>query len=162
MIDFKGGQIEIQELSRVSGIPWSTIYNRYQAGYRDDDLTVKRLRPTLFKGQETTLEALSQEYGIPLTTLKGRQAAGLKDDLLVKKEHRNKDSENAAVKLTVEKVVEIKRLLLTSTLNQREIAQLFGIDPSHVSDIKRGKRWGKVKVETEEVFAAIKEDQAND
>lgn len=152
MIDFKGSQVEVQELSRRTGIPWSTINNRYKAGYRDDDLIVKRLKPMIFKGQETTLSALSEQHNIPITTLKNRHAAGLKDDLLVKKEHLGKGSENGADKLTVDKVIEIKTLLLTSTLMQWEIARLYGIDQSHVSDIKRGKRWAKVKIDAESVL----------
>ena len=152
MIDFKGEQVEVMELSNRYGIPWSTINNRHKAGYRDDDLVVKRLRPVLFGGESVTLTEISKRSGIPISTIKSRYRQGYRDQELVSAKHGGMDSENAATKLTVEKVREIKTLLISSKLNQTEIAQRYRIDPSHVSDIRRGKRWAKVKVTVEEVL----------
>ena len=153
MISFKGRTVQIQELSSEYGIPWSTIYNRYQAGYRDDELVVNRLAPTVFFGEETTLAAIAEANDLSPDTIKGRYAAGLRDSDLVTKSHRGKGSENAATKLNVDMVVEIKTLLLTTTLKQHEIAKIYGVDQSHISDIKRGKRWSKVKIDAESVLS---------
>lgn len=43
-------------------------------------------------------------------------------------------------KLTETDVMEIRRLL--NTESQASIAKKYGVDPSHISDIKRGKKWG--------------------
>ena len=43
-------------------------------------------------------------------------------------------------KLTAKKAKEI-RALYESGKNQTEIAEIYGIDPSHVSDIVNGKKW---------------------
>jgi hypothetical protein len=43
-------------------------------------------------------------------------------------------------KLTAVDLVEIHRLLDDGVLNQTEIARKFGVDPSHISNIRRGQR----------------------
>ena len=152
VIEFNGRQVEIMELSKEYNIPWSTINNRYTAGYRDDDLVTKRVNPTVFKGRETTLAEIAIEYCLPYHLVKSRYKEGKRDDDLVKKGHQGKGNENTANKLDVDSVREIKILLITSPLNQSEIARLYNVDPSHISDIKRGKRWAKVSVSINEIL----------
>lgn len=153
MISFKGEQVQIQDLSKRYGIAWSTIYNRHKAGYKDDDLLVERVNQTYFNGKKTTLHEIAETYNLPYSLIKGRHAIGLRDDDLVVRHQRYKGSKNAATKLNAEKVKKIKELLLISPLNQTEIAKLFGVDPSHISDIKRGKRWAEVTIDTESILA---------
>lgn len=152
MIEFKGGKTNIKSLSIAHKVPWSTIKNRYCRGYRDDMLTTKKIHNTSFKGEPTTLATIAKQHNLPASLIKGRHALGLRDDALVADHHLGQGNESAATKLNVEKVKEIKILLWTSKLNQREIAELFGIDQSHVSDIKRGKRWAKVKVDLADIL----------
>lgn len=52
----------------------------------------------------------------------------------------NRGSRQGGAKLIESDVVLIRSLLGTQT--QTAIAARFGVDPSHISDIKRGKRWG--------------------
>jgi predicted XRE-type DNA-binding protein len=153
MIEFKGERVEVMELSRRYGVPWSTINNRYRAGYRDDDL-LERVHRTTFNGKSTTLSQIAEDHGLPLCLVKSRHAVGLRGQELTVRGHLGRGSENAATKLDVGKVAAIKKLLLVSPLNQREIGELFGIDPSHVSDIKRGKRWAKVTIDIEQALGA--------
>lgn len=153
MIDFHGKQIEIMELSKEFGVPWSTIRNRYEAGYRGDDLVAKRLNPVMFHGEQTTLAEIAIKFQLPYELIKSRYSEGKRDDELVQDGHQGIDNKNAATKLTAEKVVEIKRLLILSPLNQTEIARLFNVDPSHISDIKRRKRWASVVVDVEEILS---------
>lgn len=152
MIDFHGKQVEIMQLSRAFGIPWSTIRNRHEAGYRGDDLIAKRLNPVMFHGEQTTLAELAIKFQLPYELLKSRYSEGKREDELVQDGHQGMDNKNAATKLTVEKVVEIKRLLIMSPLNQTEIAKLFNVDQSHISDIKRRKRWASVVVDVEDIL----------
>jgi len=153
MISFKGEEVQIQDLSKRYGVPWSTIFNRHKAGYKDDDLLVERVNQTYFKGEKTTLQEIADQHDLSLNLIKGRYAIGLRDDDLVVKHQRYKWSKNAATKLNAKKVATIKELLLVSPLNQTEIAKLFGVDPSHISDIKRGKRWVEVIIDAESVLA---------
>lgn len=152
MIEFKGEQVEVMELSKQYGIPWSTINNRYLAGYRDADLVVKRLNPIAYCGEETTLVEIAAKHQIPYSLIKERWSNGIRDGRLIEKSHLGIGSENAATKLDTRKVIEIKTLLITTDLKQGEIAKMYGVDQSHISDIKRGKRWGKVKINIEELI----------
>lgn len=52
----------------------------------------------------------------------------------------NRGERQGAAKLTEADVLEIRSLL--GSLTQAEIARQFGVDPSHISDIKHGKKWG--------------------
>ena len=158
MISFKGEEVQIMDLSKRYGIPWSTINNRHIAGYKDDDLIVERLRQTYFKGKKTTLKQIAKDHNLPLDLVKGRHAIGLKDDDLVVRYQRYKGSKNAATKLDAKKVAKIKELLALSDLKQHEIGRLFGIDQSHVSDIKRGKRWTEVKINLESIMTEDEQD----
>ncbi len=153
MIEFKGGKTEIKSLSLAHNLPWSTIKNRYIRGYRDDKLVVERIHDTSFKGVPTTLAQIAKDHGLPLSLIKGRHAIGLRDDALVAEHHLGAGNERSATKLDVKKVSEIKRLLWVTDLTQREIAEMYNIDQSHVSDIKRGKRWAKVKIDLETILA---------
>lgn len=153
MIEFRGEQVEIMELSKRFNVPWSTINNRHKRGVTGDELVDKdSLRSIVHYGKKTTLTAISALTGIPPTTLKGRHADGLRNDELVKPEHRGKYSKNAANKLNETDVIEIKILLLTSVLKQYEIARMFNVDQSTVSDIKRGKRWPEIVVNLKDVL----------
>lgn len=153
MIVFKGEEVQIMELSKRYGVPWSTISNRHAAGYKDEDLIVKRLKQTYFKGKKTTLRQIAEDHNLPLSLIKGRHAIGLRDDDLIVHYQRYKGSKNAATKLNAEKVATIKELLLVSLLSQREIGELFGVDQSHISGIKRGKKWSEVKIDIESTLA---------
>ena len=53
---------------------------------------------------------------------------------------------NGHAKLTSEKVYQI-RTLLDEGLSQRAIAKEFGVDPSNISHIRRGKNWRWLNVE---------------
>jgi len=160
VIEFKGKQTQIKSLSVAHDLPWSTIKNRHKRGYRDDNLVVDRIFDTRFKGEPTTLAKIAEDHDLPLCLIKGRHALGLRDDELVAKHHRGVGSENAATKLDVEKVIQIKKLLVLTDLNQREIAEMFNIDQSHVSDIKRGKRWAKVKLEMADILDQNEKDES--
>lgn len=153
MINFNGESVEIMELSRRYNVPWSTINNRYIRGIRGDKLISKEpLSHILFKGEMVGWTELYKKFGIPVTTLSARYKDGLRDDALVKTSHRGKFSKNAAKKLVKEDVIEIKKLLLIGELNQQQIAAKYNIDPSHVSDIKRGKRWSEIVIDATELL----------
>lgn len=153
MIVFHGEEVQIQQLSKRYGVPWNTIYNRYKRGLRGDSLVSKTpLTNIEFKGSMVGWTDLSTRYNIPVTTLVNRYKDGLRDDLLVKREHRGALSKNAANKLTEENVKEIKMKLLKGGITQMALAKQFNVDQSHISDIKRGKKWAEVVVDPSVIF----------
>lgn len=50
----------------------------------------------------------------------------------------------ANAKLNNEKVIQIKTILKDSNLKQKEIAEIFGVNPVTIGDIKRGKSWSHI------------------
>jgi len=54
---------------------------------------------------------------------------------------KNFSSGNFHFKLKPEIVMEIKELLKSHTMKQKDIAVLYGVGPSVISDIKTGKKW---------------------
>lgn len=61
---------------------------------------------------------------------------------MIKKGRKNPAlGETRSIKLTNEKVLQIKNLLKKNELTQLEIGQLFNVDQSTISNIKRNKRW---------------------
>ena len=46
-----------------------------------------------------------------------------------------------ASKLNEEKVMEIHNLFKTTTLRDRQIAEMFDVSREHINKIRRGKRW---------------------
>lgn len=159
MINFKGQEVTLYDLSMRFGIAWSTLNNRHKAGLCDDELVTKgKLRAIVHFGKKTTLTQISKDTGIAISTLKNRHANGLRDKELINFKHGGVGNKRSATKLTADDVVDIKALLITSKFNQKEIAAIYGVDPSHISDIKRGKRWGDVSVNCNEI---INEDSRN-
>lgn len=53
---------------------------------------------------------------------------------------RKQGEKHNHAKLTEEQIVEIVNLIKEGNL-QKDVANLFKVDPSTISDIKRGKRW---------------------
>ncbi|GIC77664.1 hypothetical protein [Moritella sp. F3] len=153
MINFKGQEVTLYDLSMRYGIAWSTLNNRHKAGLCDDELVTKgKLRAIVHFGKKSTLTQISKDTGIAISTLKNRHANGLRDKELINIKHGGVGNKQSATKLTENDVIEIKMLLITSKLNQKEIAAIFDADPSHISDIKRGKRWGDVVVNYDEII----------
>ena len=102
-----------------------------------------------FKGEKVGWTELSRRYGIPISTLVNRYESGLRDDKLISKSHQGIGNKRAASKLTKQEVREIKLKLEAGALTQEVIAKQFNVHQSHISDIKRGKRWSKIKISKE-------------
>jgi len=152
MIKFKGENVQISDLAKRHNLPWSTVKNRHLNGYRDEKLIVEKIHETRFRGELTTLAKIAEDHGLPLSLIKGRHAIGLREGALVSPDHAGNGNERAATKLDAEKVREIKKMLVLTDLTQGEIAKIYGIDQSHVSDIKRRKRWAKVEIDLSEIL----------
>ena len=56
-------------------------------------------------------------------------------------------SKNPKAKLTEKQVAEIKMMLIDGRLTQVCIAWLYGVNKVTISDIKKCKTWGHVKIE---------------
>ena len=57
----------------------------------------------------------------------------------------SRGSDNRQAKLSDDKVREIRVLLSEGGKTQRQIANLYKVDPAVISKIKSGERWGHVK-----------------
>ena len=145
-IPFKGSQTSIAELSRQSGISWTELDRRYKAGKRDDELIAPVREAELFdvNGEQLTLMEASTVLGIPYSTLKGRHAQGLRGDDLFTTTHRLTGKKNAATRLGAQTALKVKEAAIAGGKTQTSIAKEYNVDPSHVSDIKNGNRWGDV------------------
>lgn len=102
-----------------------------------------------FKGEKIGWTDLSKRYGISITTLVNRYKSGLRGDDLISKSHQGKGNKRAASKLTEKEVMEIKVKIKAGILTQDAIAKQYNVHQSHISDIKRGKRWSEVKISKE-------------
>lgn len=74
--------------------------------------------------------------------LKWKTSKQNKDDQ-IRHGTRNYGERNGRSHLTAEKVKSIRSM--SATMRQRDVAKHFNIDPSTVSDIVHGKRWGHVQ-----------------
>ncbi|ELP8149126.1 helix-turn-helix domain-containing protein [Vibrio cholerae] len=99
-----------------------------------------------FKGSQIGWKELSERFGIPVSTLFNRYQSGLRNDDLVSSHHRGTLNKRAASKLTEYEVRAIKRKLEAGKLTQAAIAKQFNVHQSHISDIKRGKRWAEIEI----------------
>jgi hypothetical protein len=76
-------------------------------------------------------------------TRKGRSAAGDRNGSRTRPERLKRGTENAAAKLTPEKVAEIRRRYrrYSKTENTTTLAREFGVHQAHVADIVKGLVW---------------------
>lgn len=80
------------EFSRLMQIPTSTLYSRWDRGYREDDLVSKtkfkspatKAKKLIVCGKETTLNDLSLSTGIAKSTLRHRWENGDRDEALLR------------------------------------------------------------------------------
>ncbi len=79
-----------------------------------------------------------------------RYESGLRGDDLVSKSHQGSGNKRAASKLTEQDVIAIKTKLEAGTFTQAAIAKQFNVHQSHISDIKRGKRWTEIQIKGED------------
>ncbi|CAK2843517.1 hypothetical protein VCRA2110O2_30046 [Vibrio crassostreae] len=143
---FKGKHTSLAELSRRSGISWTELDRRYKAGKRDDELIAPVREAERFdvNGEQLTLMEASTVLDIPYSTIKGRHAQGLKGDDLFSTTHRLTGNKNGATKLDAQTALKVKEAAMSGGKTQTSIAKEYDVDPSHVSDIKNGNRWGDV------------------
>ena len=59
--------------------------------------------------------------------------------------YRHRGEQHPLTTLTVKDIKEIRKLCTEGKYTQRKIAQIFGVDPMTISNIKLGKTWGHIK-----------------
>ena len=142
MVIFKGKETNFSQLAKLSGVSWSQLKRRYLKGLRDDDLVAPTDGVIVWlKGESVTIKEAARISGMPYSTLLRRYHSGLRNDALFNAENLNVGNKKAANKLTDTQAREIYRKAHSCHYTQYQIAKLYGIDQSHVSDIKNGKRW---------------------
>jgi predicted DNA-binding transcriptional regulator AlpA len=75
LIECKGKNITLVELSEITGISYACLNARYKKGARDDNLirpVEKHERLVEYKGENVALKELSQLTGIKYSTLVSR------------------------------------------------------------------------------------------
>lgn len=145
MIEHNGVSMTISELARRCTVSRSELARRYKSGLRGDELIKARKSIKVsYKGKLKTLVELSVILDIPYPTLKGRYTRGLRGIMLYTKTHGSKGKVYEAPKLDTEMALEIFKLANSGEYTQFEIAAMYDIHQSTVSDIKTGKRWSNV------------------
>lgn len=74
------------------------------------------------------------------------------EEYLLKKEEKLKN------RLTEEKVIEIKKLIIENKLNQNEIGEMYNINPCTVSEIKNSRKWSRVTFSEWEEYISNKDN----
>lgn len=85
----------------------------------------------------------------------GTQAQNVADTL--RHGTRNRGTRNGCSVLTENEVHEIRRLLRSTRLTQRDIGALFGVTRGAVKDIARGRNWAWLGAREEEAIELINE-----
>lgn len=77
----------------------------------------------------------------------GTQADNIQDAVLADRQARG--VQNGRSKLKNEEVMQIKRSLQDGEISQAQLAREYGVDPTVIRDIKRGRIWSHVGQENE-------------
>tara|TARA_R110002012_G_C11424194_1_gene588630 strand:+ start:69 stop:398 length:330 start_codon:yes stop_codon:yes gene_type:complete len=101
-----------------------------------------------FKGEKVRISDLASKHNHPWYVIKFRYDAGKRGDDLITHKNLHKGNKNKA-KLTSDDVSEIKLMLLKGELYQKEIANIYGVDQSTISNIKRKRNWGDITIDIE-------------
>lgn len=100
---------------------------------------------------EEELTQLEQDYIDYFKLIDGINIINKVQDKVIRTKGKVKDTSNMSkaqqgmnnghARLTANDIIEIKKLLEEGTLTQNQIAEQFGVSPSHVSNIKYRKKW---------------------
>lgn len=146
-IPYKGQLLSLYALSRITGLSPKILKRRYLSGLRGQRL-VSRPRQTLrynYYGEQLTISEIAARTGLSRSTISRRMRLGKTGDQLFSKKNGNIGrSVRKPNKLTLEQVQDIFIRATVGGTTQMAIAKEFSIDPSHVSDIKNGRRWSSV------------------
>lgn len=142
MIVHNGVEYTATELSVISGVPRTTLTERYKNGVRGEAL-VKKVKPRRVRlfGKLLNLGQVADISGIPSTTIRRRYRDGLRGEKLINPNNLNLGRLHDGFKLSHDQVREIYIAAHSEVLSQEEIAECYNVHQSTVSDIKRGKRW---------------------
>lgn len=146
---YNGVNMTFKQMEELTGVDRRLLHKRYSKGYRDEDLVCE----TTFKpitveycGKVVTLKELADLTGIGYNRLTRRYREGLRGKELYRKANGNK-GKSVGIKLTPNTVAEIYHQLIYGKLTQAELADIYGVHQSTISDINRGKRWGNLTKE---------------
>ena len=81
-VEYDGRKVSLQELSKITGIAYSTLHKRYNDGHQGKELyKLERNKISVnYKGDKITLKELSNRTGISYITLAQRYYNGDKGD----------------------------------------------------------------------------------
>ncbi|EGQ9286350.1 hypothetical protein F7U66_10885 [Vibrio parahaemolyticus] len=144
LVPYKGEQVSIKRLSKLSGCPTRTLYRAYQLGIRDGEGMIKEALKHLvcYKGKYMTVMELSQTTNCNYKQLRRRLQAKIppEEAVQIKSVTRGSCKENA--KLTPSQVLIIFEALFYKRKTQTGLGKEYNVKPSTISDIWRHKRWG--------------------
>lgn len=101
---------------------------------------------SVFMKDDVNLLELAARHGIPQTTIYRRYKQGYRGDDLICKDNKNKLRKgelSPSSKLSTNDIQKIKQMLL-SGIKQNEIAKMFNVSQSAISEIKNGKTWSNL------------------
>ena len=159
---------EISSFGRVKSLDRKIVYGEYNGQYHTKKSQI--LKPTLSSGYETvslsgktfTVHSLVAkhfvegyqegfvvnhiDYNKTNNFYKNLEWITQKDNIKHNKTtlRGNFGERQKDVKLDIDKVIAIRKLLEEGTLSQNRIAKLFEVSPTTITDIKKGRKWNHV------------------
>ncbi|MED3882805.1 GIY-YIG nuclease family protein [Priestia megaterium] len=112
----------------------------------DDVIAIKKL---IVIG-DITLTEIATIYDVDKTTISRISQEKTYKDVIVEgfslQKRNSKGDKNGMSKLTVEQVIEIKKMIKEGRKNS-EISKIFNVQPNTISRIRTGKRWSHIRID---------------
>lgn len=128
----KGIKLKGQKISEATRAKLSAIHKGKPKGPMKEE-TKKKLR------QINLGKTYSDEIKRKVSLASQNRSEETKSKLSERQKERHARGDYANSTLTVEQVIEIKKLL--QTMMPKEIAKIFNVNPSNIYNIKKGKTW---------------------
>lgn len=109
---------------------------------------MKKEKRVKYQNRFVPLRKLAAELDIPFSTLNHRYCKGIRGVALCSSTSLRRGKVCKAPKLTNDQVLDIYSMAHATHFNQYQIAELYGIHQSTVSDIKLGRRWNNLTKHT--------------
>lgn len=142
-IEYKGEQISIYRLGKLTGVALSVLYRYYHNGMRDGDAMTEKAfnRRVTYQGKRITVRHLAILTGKNYRGLRRRIGGGMTPEEAVndKKERRGAVGAN---KLSPSNVMTIYQTVFNKEKTQAQLAKEYGVHQSTISDIWTHRRWG--------------------
>ncbi|PMS91913.1 hypothetical protein [Vibrio parahaemolyticus] len=143
-VQYKGEYISIYRLGQLTNTPLTSLYRAQKKGLTDGRDIVTEAKKHLIKhnGEFVTMSQLVKKSKSSQGALKRRIGAGMTSNEAVNDRIDRRGGRTKSAKLSPTQVLGIYHAVFYKLKTQTLIAHEYGVHPSTVCDIWRGKRWG--------------------